>query len=71
MGEIIDVEFGKRLKKLRNEKNLSEKELAEILDVQKSTLKRWEEGITTLSLNKLILICNYFNVRCNLVGLED
>lgn len=68
----MEIEFGKRLKELRIEKNLSKKELAEILGVQRATLKRWEEGITTPTLSKIVFLCNFFNIRCNyLIGLDD
>lgn len=68
----MEKELGKKLKKLRLEAGLSEKELAKILEVQKVTLKKWESGITTPRLCKLIAICNFFNVSVNyLVGLRQ
>lgn len=64
--------FAQRLKVLRNEAKLSEKELAEILKVSVKTLKSWESGKTVARLCKAVAICTYFNISFNyLIGLTD
>lgn len=46
MGDWKDefLEFGKRLKKLRETKNISTKQIAEALDVPVTTYREWENG---------------------------
>ena len=36
--------FGKKLKELRREKGMTQKEVAEKLDIPASTYRQWEEG---------------------------
>ena len=64
--------FGKRLKELREEKHLSQKEAGEIFHVKGPTFSRWETGVMEPDLDTLVEICNYFCVTPNyLLGLED
>mgnify|MGYP000100482793 CR=1 FL=1 len=51
-----------RLKKLRQEKKLSQKELAEILRVHYRTLQNWENGESQIKPEKAKQLADYFNV---------
>ena len=63
--------FGKRLLELRTEKGLSQKKLAQEIDVGKSIISSWERGESEPSLSKLISIARYFEVTIDyLAGLE-
>lgn len=55
-------EFGKRLKLLREQKELPLSKLAEDLDTTKSALSRYENGKMEPGLTALIKISEYFNV---------
>lgn len=50
------------LKKLRTERKLSRKFLAEELDMGEATIQAYEDGLRNPSLEKLQQIANYFNV---------
>ena len=64
--------FGKRLKELRNEKNLTQLQLAEILNVSKTTICQWETSKQEPDFDKLTAISKYFEVSTDyLLGLED
>ena len=54
--------FGKRLKDLRLEKNLSQKELAKQINVGKSIISGWEIGENNPTLPSLIAIADFFDV---------
>ncbi len=54
--------FAENLKKLRKEKYLSQEELAEVLDVSRQAVSKWEQGIGYPEAEKLLLISNKFNV---------
>jgi len=61
--------LNKRIKELRKSKNLTQKQFAEILDVQISSVKKFENGTRRPVLDKLIVIADYFHVSLDyLVG---
>ena len=54
--------IGERLLKLRKEKNLSQEELANILDVSRQTISKWETDQSTPDFDKIVPLCEYFNI---------
>ena len=65
-------DFGKRLKELRLEKNLSSIDLAKELDVSDTTILRWEKEIIMPAIDKLYKIAVFFGVSADyLLGLKD
>lgn len=64
--------FITKLKELREENNIQQKELADILNVSKSTISGWEVGRNEPNQEMLIKIATYFNVTIDfLLGRED
>lgn len=57
--------FRYRLKKLRNEKDITQKELANLLNVDQSTITKWELGKQQPSIEKLNILAEIFNVDIN------
>ena len=51
-----------RLKELRKEKKLTQKELAEKTDIPYRTLQRWENGETDIKSDNLKTLCEIFDV---------
>lgn len=61
-----------RMKEIRENKEITQKIIADILDVSRSTYAGWENGIDTIPLLKLNKFCNYFNVSFDYIcGLSD
>lgn len=56
------MDIGQRIKSLREQKNLAQKELATILKIGNSTLSQYETGTRTPSDDMKIAIANYFGV---------
>ena len=56
-------EIGKFLKLLRNDKGITQEELAEILGVSGRTVSRWETGHNLPDLSVLIQISEYYDVE--------
>ena len=56
------MSFAENLKQLRKEKQLSQEELAEILDVSRQAVSKWEQGIGYPEVEKLLLLSNKLNV---------
>ena len=54
--------IGERLLKLRKEKNLSQEELANILDVSRQTISKWETDQSAPDFDKIIPLCEYFGI---------
>ena len=56
------MKFCTKLQKLRKEKHLSQEQLADMLDVSRQSVSKWEGGRTYPEMDKLIEICKIFNV---------
>jgi len=54
--------IGERLLKLRKERNLSQEELATVLDVSRQTVSKWETDQSMPDFDKIIPLCNYFGI---------
>ena len=50
------MSFAENLKQLRNEKQLSQEELAEMLDVSRQAVSKWEQGSGYPEVEKLLLL---------------
>lgn len=55
-------ESGKRLKKLRKGKNMTQKELAEVLDIHVKTISKAERGVNGMSIDNLLKVSQFFHV---------
>lgn len=63
--------FGERIKDLRKEKNLTQKEMAQALSITVSTLSHWECDYQEPSFKDLVLLATYFDVSTDyLIGME-
>jgi transcriptional regulator, XRE family len=51
-----------RLKELRQEKKLSQKEIADLLEVSEKTISRWEKGENAIKSDKAQKLADYFKV---------
>ncbi|MEQ2527876.1 helix-turn-helix transcriptional regulator [Bacillaceae bacterium CLA-AA-H227] len=60
-----------KIKKLRTENNLTQEQLAEKMQVSRSTISSWETGRSYPDLQMVIEICNYFNVSLDFLLRED
>ena len=64
--------FGDKIKVLRQEKGLTQKQLAEKLELTKSTISAYEQSVKYPSVEVLIKLCSLFNVSSDyLLGLSD
>ncbi len=64
--------FSERLKELREEKGLSQTQLAKLTKISQPTITRWENGERTPNIDSIITLCHFFNVSADyLIGLVD
>lgn len=54
--------IGERLLKLRKEKNLSQEELANELDVSRQTVSKWETDQSVPDFDKIVPLCEVFGI---------
>lgn len=64
--------IGERIKELRNDFNLSQAKLGELLAVSQDTVSLWENSKALPNTEYIILICNLFEISADyLLGLKD
>ena len=56
------TDFGNKIKILRQEKKLSQRELSKVLGLSENTIKRWENHISEPRILIIIKVSKYFNV---------
>ena len=56
------MSFAENLKQLRKERQLSQEDLAEILDVSRQAVSKWEQGIGYPEVEKLLLLSNKLHI---------
>ncbi|MBO3446390.1 helix-turn-helix transcriptional regulator [Clostridium sp. CCUG 7971] len=56
------MNLSENLKKLRKEKNLSQEQLAKMLNVSRQAVSKWESGKTYPDIDNLILLRDIFNI---------
>ncbi len=68
----MKYEIKHKIKELRKEKGLTQKELAKLVNKSETGLASWEQGLSEPSVNDIILLCQIFGVSADyLLGLED
>lgn len=65
------MNIGEKIYKLRTEKNLSQGDLADRLDVSRQSVSKWENDTAVPDLDKLIKLCDIFEISLDeLTGRE-
>ena len=61
-----------RIKELRIEKGLSQRELAAKTNIKQANISRWEAGLVVPNILDVWILANYFNVSIDyLIGRND
>ena len=64
--------FGERLKELRIEKGLKQRDLAKALNCSQAAITRWENNLQIPNVDIAVTAAKYFGVTTDyLLGLED
>jgi transcriptional regulator with XRE-family HTH domain len=61
--EIALVRIGMNIKEIRDDKNVSQQDLAAACNFEKSNMSRIEAGRTNLTVGTLLKICDVLNVK--------
>lgn len=66
------MEFKERLRELRTEHNLSQLDIAKMLNMSKMAISHWEKGNSEPCIEQLKILARFFNVTIDyLVGFSD
>lgn len=70
--DLMKYEIKYRIKEQREEKGLTQKELAALVNKSVTGLASWEQGLAEPSINDIRLLCKIFGVSADyLLGLKD
>lgn len=68
----MKYEIKYKIKELRKEKKMTQKQLASLINKSETGLASWEQGLSEPSINDIRLLCIIFDVSADyLLGLED
>ncbi len=71
MDEVLKEVVGKRLKESRKAAGLTQKAVANILNMTQQQYSRFENGIFELNYEQLKLICELYDISCDyLLGIK-
>ncbi|RDY30262.1 helix-turn-helix domain-containing protein [Lachnotalea glycerini] len=65
------VDFGKRLKKIRKQHNITQESLAEMLNVSIDSITKYETGKVNIGHDYIIKICKMFNISADYFYFEQ
>jgi len=66
------MELSKRLKEIREEKGLSQRELAKLLNIDKSTVAKYETGERSPDADMIVKLADFFDVSTDfLLGRKE
>ena len=67
--EDVLYRIGRKIKKIREEKNISQQELAGACNFEKSNMSRIEAGRSNLTIGTLLKVCEFLEIK--LVDIVD
>lgn len=66
------MEYPARLKELREDRGLGQKDIAQLLNIDQSYYSKYERGLRPLPIKHLIILCKFYNVSADyILGLPD
>ncbi|MEG1506098.1 MAG: helix-turn-helix transcriptional regulator [Bacilli bacterium] len=65
------MKFCEKLQMLRKEKGYSQEQLADLLEVSRQSVSKWESGSTYPEMDKLLSLCKIFNVSLDDLTNDD
>lgn len=66
------MNYYKRLKDLREDNDLKQGDIAELLQTTRQQVSKWETGIQMMGVDKYVKLADYYNVSVDyLLGLTD
>lgn len=61
------MDYRDRFRSLRIDHGLEQKDIAEICFVSQQTVSSWETHKMHMSIDSIVILCNYYKVSCNYI----
>lgn len=66
------MQYYKRIKEIREDRDIKQKEIAEILQTDQSYYSKYERGLHPMTAEQIIVLCRYYNLSADyLLGIID
>ena len=66
------MDYTKRIRDLREDRDKTQREIAEVLGTSQTMYARYERGANELPIRHLIALCRYYHVSADyILGLKD
>jgi transcriptional regulator with XRE-family HTH domain len=66
------MDYKKRLKDLRIDRDITQTEIAKILDVKQSAVSKYELGLREYKVDDIIKLCEFYNISADyILGFTD
>lgn len=66
------MQYYKRIKEIREDRDIKQKEIAEILQTDQSYYSKYERGLHPMTADQIIILCKYYNLSADyMLGLID
>lgn len=66
------MNYYKRLKDIREDNDLTQEDIAKILNTTRQQISKWETGAQMMGVDKYIVLAKHYNVSVDyLLGLKD
>lgn len=66
------MQYYKRIKEIREDRDIKQKEIAEILQTDQSYYSKYERGLHPMTADQIIILCEYYNLSADyLLGIID
>ena len=66
------MQYYKRIKEIREDRDIKQKEIAEILQTDQSYYSKYERGLHPMTADQIIILCKFYNLSADyLLGIID
>nr|DAH69847.1 MAG TPA: helix-turn-helix domain protein [Inoviridae sp.] len=66
------MQYYKRIKEIREDRDIKQKEIAEILQTDQSYYSKYERGLHPMTADQIIILCKYYNLSADyMLGIID
>lgn len=66
------MQYFKRIKEIREDRDIKQKEIAEILQTDQSYYSKYERGLHPMTADQIIILCKYYNLSADyMLGIID
>ncbi|HHY25278.1 MAG TPA: helix-turn-helix transcriptional regulator [Desulfitobacterium dehalogenans] len=70
--ELVKLRVAENLRKYRERRGITQKQLANHLGVRDNTISSWEKGTNSIDISTLLIICNFLEISLDdIYGISD